>query len=102
MLKKWFGRKGEEPSTESPRIPSGEPGEPPAKPTAPKDEQEIEEQEEAQSPRQQEIEGEAPAEKKKSRWSLFSRALAKTRKGLKSIFTLRRALDEEVVNEIEA
>lgn len=86
MFKKWFGKgeKQEAPKEEGP-------GEDP-----PQEDRQREE------PRGEETAASEPPERSKPRGSLFSRALAKTRKGLKSIFTLRRALDEGVVNEIEA
>ncbi len=87
MFRKWFGKK-EQP--DEPRAP--EAGEP--VPTA-----------EAAPDTGRGAEGgesETPDESKKSRWSLFGRALEKTRKGLKSLFTFRRALDEAFIEEIEA
>jgi fused signal recognition particle receptor len=93
MLKKWFGRKEEgprEPAAEetAKSEPSGAPraGEP-----SPEPEREPE----------PEPAGE-PAPAKRSRWSLFAGALQKTRKGLKSLFGFRRALDDALVDEIEA
>jgi fused signal recognition particle receptor len=44
--------------------------------------------------------GATPETEKKP--SLFARALAKTRTGMKSVFTFRRALDETFIDEIEA
>jgi len=41
-------------------------------------------------------------QKTEKKQSLFAKALAKTRTGLKSVFTFRRALDETVIDEIEA
>jgi len=74
MLKGWFGKKKE----------TG--GEVPQNAEAP------------ETPVRKDETGDAP----RSRWSLFSRALEKTRKGLRSIFTFRRALDEAFLGEVEA
>ncbi len=46
--------------------------------------------------------GDSAEEGGESRGSLFSRALEKTKKGLRSLFGLRRELDESVLAEIEA
>ena len=89
MIGKWFGRKKEaapEEVAEAPEAP-----EPVREPEAVV--------QEAPPPPPPE---ESPAEEKPSRWSLFSGALAKTRKGLKSLFTFRRELDDALLDEIEA
>jgi fused signal recognition particle receptor len=84
MLKKWFGRKDNEAQEQE----QERPGTP------------EEEGTEAEQPAPSAAPAEEPV--KKSRWSLFSRALAKTRKGLKAVFTFRREISEELLDEIEA
>jgi len=89
MIGKWFGRKKEaapEEVAEAPEAPEPSP------------EPEAVVQEVPPPPAAEE----APAEEVRSRWSLFSGALAKTRKGLKSLFTFRRELDDALLDEIEA
>jgi len=89
MFKKWFGKpKGdapEEAGQQGPTPPPAGEASPASEPAAP----------DAGTP-------EAAAEEKRSRWGLFSRALAKTRSGLRGLFGLRRALDEGLLGEIEA
>jgi len=89
MLKKWFGKKEEQPTPEKEAGPSGLLEGSPADP-GPTTGQEAS-QEAGQD-----------AGPKHSRWSLFTGALQKTRKGLKSLFSFRRALDDALVDEIEA
>jgi fused signal recognition particle receptor len=43
----------------------------------------------------------SPPAEKKGLWSLFKKGLSKTRDGLKSLFSLRRALDDAFVGELE-
>jgi fused signal recognition particle receptor len=87
MIGKWFGRKKEAPPEAAPAAETPEPVREEAPPPPP------EETPEAPS---------ALDAEKRSRWSLFSGALAKTRKGLKSLFTFRRELDDALLDEIEA
>lgn len=98
MLRKWFGKKKDLPETgeETPR-----PSPPPS---------EAERSADAESARGTVsneaapggAESAAPEADKGPRGSLFSRALEKTKKGLRSLFGFRRALDESVLAEIEA
>ncbi len=92
MFRKWFGKKE---NLEEPQPPAqgDEPLSTKASPKA---------AEGPQGPEAQAMEAPDSEEPKKARWSLFGRALEKTRKGLKSLFTFRRTLDEAFVEEIEA
>jgi fused signal recognition particle receptor len=85
MFRKWFGKGKEE------AAPADAAATPPAHPAPPASQG-------AEAPAPPE-----PAEESKpSRWSIFSRALARTKKGLKSLFSLRGALNDALVDEIEA
>ncbi|HVR73546.1 MAG TPA: signal recognition particle-docking protein FtsY [Planctomycetota bacterium] len=97
MFRKWFGKekegKPEAPPAETPAAEStGPPAPPPIAEVTPPA---VPEGERAAEP------GE-PAAEKRSRWSIFSRALEKTRSGLKSLFSFRRKLDAALLDEIEA
>lgn len=89
MFRKWFGKKDPQEAAKEPATP---PLEPPAA-----DAEAVQASEVPAAP-----ETGQQAESKKSRWSIFGKALEKTRHGLKSLFTFRRALDEELLEEIEA
>ena len=52
-------------------------------------------------PPQAQQEPEQQPEKKRSAWSILRRGLEKTRQGIAGIFSLGRAIDEELVNEIQ-
>jgi fused signal recognition particle receptor len=108
MFGKWFGKKKEESTEQKPPAPLQDPTGPPAQPTSPA--QPVPPAVARVLPAEARVEPVSPQvppvspeeEAKPSRWSLFARALEKTRKGLKSLFTFRRALDEEFLGEIEA
>lgn len=53
------------------------------------------------SPQEQEEATPEPEKKKRSAWSILRRGLEKTRKGIAGVFSLRRAIDEELVDEIQ-
>lgn len=107
MLRKWFGKKKdgeaeatslpEAPGVETPpSAPEGQPPAPQAPDPAPEERRPPAERE--RSPPPAECERSHP---RASRWSLFSRALEKTRRGLKSVFSFRRKLDDALLCEIE-
>jgi fused signal recognition particle receptor len=87
MFGKWFGKKREGKDDEVERRDEPAGSEAPAA---------------APSPAAPPAEPPEPPEEKKPRWGLLSRALSKTRTGLKSLFSFRRQLDEALVDEIEA
>jgi fused signal recognition particle receptor len=101
MLRKWFGKK-EEPAEAAPAgegadaAPADEAGDAPADEAG-----DATARDEAGDTALAKVETTA-APVKRSRWSLFTGALSKTRKGLKSLFGLRRPLDDALVDEIEA
>ena len=94
MLKKWFGKKESQPPEQ---LAEG------TKEAPPDAQNEVAEGDDA-SENEAETSAQASpvAEPKRSRWSIFSSGLAKTRKGLQSLFSFRRKLDEETIDEIEA
>ena len=55
----------------------------------------------APAPQQQEEPAKEPKKKKRSAWSILRRGLEKTRQGIAGIFSLGRAIDEELVDEIQ-
>lgn len=77
MLKKWFGKKEKE---------------------------ELEEKERAEQPDTSpgEVAQAEPEKEKKSRWARLKEGLAKTRAGLKNVFSFRGKLDEKTLEDIEA
>jgi len=82
MFRKWFGKKDRPEAESAPSTPEPAP---------------------EQAPVEQGGQAPPPAEvPEKPRWSLFGKALEKTRKGLKSLFSFRRALDDGYLEEIEA
>jgi len=94
MLKNWFGKKKpEEKAEEQPETAKEQPETAGKQPEKAADAASASESESTEPP---------AAESRKSRWSLFSKALEKTRKGLKSILIFRRDLDENLLSEIEA
>ena len=127
LFKKWFGKKepeGARPEESKPEPPDGERG-------ATDDDGATSTAEAASSsgteaePAAEEVatqetaggDSEAPAEgaatkteaeppaaepEKKSRWSILKRGLSKTRKGLTDLFSFRKALDDEYIDELEA
>lgn len=97
MLKKWF--KGKKAAEESPTADSPEEKSPEEK--SPGEESSDGKASEIGLTRESATKEET-AEENASRWSLFKGGLAKTRKGLANLFTFRRALDAEYLNEIEA
>lgn len=85
---------------EAGEAPLKEDGEPPAQ----MPETEAASTEEAAStppPQQQEEPSKEPEKKKRSAWSILRRGLEKTRKGIAGVFSLGRAIDEELVDEIQ-
>ena len=101
MFKKWFGKKGEDAPNDAPAAGGGHDttAEVDAPATA-----------EAATPSMgKESEPSAattPAaetsDKPKSRWARFTAGLAKTKKNLSTLFSLRRALDDDYLDELEA
>ena len=107
MFKKWFGKK-EEAKQEKPKVEEGSSDDSgsaqesavsseeaaPAAPSGPQ----------APSPKPQAPPEEPPPTEKrrKSPWSLLKAGLAKTRAGLKGIFSFRGKLDGEMIDRIEA
>ncbi len=55
----------------------------------------------APAPQQQEEPAKEPEKKKRSAWSILRRGLEKTRKSIAGVFSLGRAIDEELVDEIQ-
>ena len=55
----------------------------------------------ATAPQQQEEPAKEPEKKKRSAWSILRRGLEKTRKSIAGVFSLGRAIDEELVDEIQ-
>lgn len=96
MFRKWFGKekeaKPEAPPAETPAAESTGPSTPPPSAEVPPPEAPA---------RDSAAEPGEPAAEKRSRWSIFSRALEKTRTGLKSLFSFRRKLDAALLDEIE-
>jgi fused signal recognition particle receptor len=79
----------EEPAGEDSGLET-EPADPP--PPAPEPQKQEEPQEEPEK---------KPEKKKRSAWSILRRGLEKTRQGIAGIFSLGRAIDEELVDEIQ-
>ncbi len=86
MLKKWFGKKDEEPS----------------KPSAPETQNVGAAEEPTGAPTTEVSADDKSDEAPKSRWGRFTAGLAKTRKSLRTLFSFRRALDDDSLDEIEA
>jgi len=112
MFRKWFGKK-EAPEEVSPALPEvPEVPEAEAPPEAdssslPRDATTTDtaraaQDELSESSSEVSLDDGLATEAKKPRWSLFGKALAKTRQGLKSLFVFRRPLDEALLDEIEA
>jgi len=109
MFRKWFGKK-EAPEEVSPALPEVPEAEAPPEADSsslPRDATTTDaaraaQDELSESSSEVSLDDGLATEAKKPRWSLFGKALAKTRQGLKSLFVFRRPLDEALLDEIEA
>jgi fused signal recognition particle receptor len=118
MFKKWFGKKDKEagkeptpppPASEAPPAPTEPPAAkaPPSHPAVPvaPPSPPLAETVPTQAPAsslQPPASDQPPASPKRGAWALLKSGLAKTRAGLKGIFTFRGKLDEETIGKIEA
>jgi fused signal recognition particle receptor len=113
MFKKWFGKKEKEagkgpaPEQQAPEVVPPPPAEAPtAAKSAPPPPPVHETPAAAPPPTPPPTPPAAPEEeapqKKRGAWALLKAGLAKTRAGLKGIFTFRGKLDEETIGKIEA
>ena len=109
MFRKWFGKK-EAPEEVSPALPEVPEAEAPPEADSsslPRDATTTDtaraaQDELSESSSEVSLDDGLATEAKKPRWSLFGKALAKTRQGLKSLLVFRRPLDEALLDEIEA
>ena len=93
MLKKWFG-KGADNATQSQEATSAEDSLAPEEPQGTGDA--------PQQERLQPSSEETREDKELSGWKRFTTGLTKTRKNLKTLFSFRKALDDDYLDEIES
>jgi fused signal recognition particle receptor len=100
VLKKWFGKKDKDKPEEHPSAPSG--GDSSAASPAPEAVATATASAAPTPPATSEAHDESVEPAKKSAWARLKEGLTRTRKGLANFFSLRRALDDGLIDELEA